>query len=142
MSYTMELNNERKDANFVSGKINGKSAIVEIFSAMRDGKDLAPYGKKADVAAKYIMELNEHNKKEYPPMHTAEHLLNATMEKMFGCPRSRNAHIERKKSKADYILDQQPTEEQIAAIENAVNEQIARNLDVTVEFLSDRKSVV
>ena len=59
MSYTIELNNERKDANFVSGKINGKSAIVEIFSAMRDGKDLAPYGKKADVAAKYIMELNE-----------------------------------------------------------------------------------
>lgn len=39
MSYTFELNNERKDANFVSGKINGKSAIVEIFSAMRDGKD-------------------------------------------------------------------------------------------------------
>lgn len=90
----------------------------------------------ATLSLKYIMELNEHNKKEYPPMHTAEHLLNATMVKMFGCPRSRNAHIERKKSKADYILDQQPTEEQIAAIENAVNEQIARNLDVTVEFLS------
>lgn len=58
MSYTFELNNERKDANFVSGKINGKSAIVEIFSAMAKGKDLAPYGKKADAAAKYIMELN------------------------------------------------------------------------------------
>ena len=26
------------------------------------------------------------------PMHTAEHILNATMVKMFGCPRSRNAH--------------------------------------------------
>ena len=58
MSYTFELNNERKDANFVSGKINEKSAVVEIFSAMANGKDLAPYGKKADVAAKYIMELN------------------------------------------------------------------------------------
>lgn len=58
MSYTFELNNERKDANFVSGKVNAKSAVVEIFSAMRDGKDLSPYGKKADVAAKYIMELN------------------------------------------------------------------------------------
>lgn len=58
MSYTFELNNERKDANFVSGKVNGKSAVVEIFSAMTNGKDLAPYGKKADVAAKYIMELN------------------------------------------------------------------------------------
>ena len=58
MSYIIELNNARKDADFVSGKINGKSAVVEIFSAMRDGKELAPYGKKADVAAKYIMELN------------------------------------------------------------------------------------
>ena len=58
MSYTFELNNERKDANFVSGKVNGKSAVVEIFSAMAHGRDLAPYGKKADVAAKYIMELN------------------------------------------------------------------------------------
>lgn len=59
MSYTFELNNERRDANFVSGKVNGKSAVVEIFSAMVGGKDLSPYGKKADVAAKYIMELNE-----------------------------------------------------------------------------------
>ena len=45
------------------------------------------------------IQLNDHNKQEYPPMHTAEHLLNATMVKTFGCPRSRNAHIERKKSK-------------------------------------------
>lgn len=58
MSYTFELNNERRDANFVSGKINGKSAVVEIFSAMTEGKDLSRFGKKADVAANYIMELN------------------------------------------------------------------------------------
>ena len=58
MSYSFELNNERRDANYVSGKINGKSAIVEIFTAMKNGKDLSPFGKKADVAAKYIMELN------------------------------------------------------------------------------------
>lgn len=58
MSYTFELNNERKDANFVSGKVKANSPVVEIFSAMVQGKDLAPYGKKADAAAKYIMELN------------------------------------------------------------------------------------
>ena len=69
-------------------------------------------------------------------MHTAEHLLNATMVKMFGCPRSKNAHIERKKSKADYLLAQAPTEEQIKEIENRVNEQILRNLDVTIEYMS------
>ena len=53
--------------------------------------------------------LNAHNKEEYPPMHTAEHILNQTMVRMFGCPRSRNAHIERKKSKCDYLLDACPT---------------------------------
>lgn len=79
--------------------------------------------------------LNSHNKEEYPPMHTAEHILNGTMVRMFGCPRSRNAHIERKKSKCDYILDQAPTEEQVAEIERVVNEVIARNLDVTIDFI-------
>lgn len=43
------------------------------------------------------IQLNGHNKAEYPPMHTAEHILNQTMVRMFGCPRSKNAHIERKK---------------------------------------------
>ena len=70
------------------------------------------------------------------PMHTAEHLLNATMVKTFGCPRSRNAHIERKKSKCDYILSSSPTAEQIQAIENKVNEVINQNLPVTIEFMT------
>ena len=79
--------------------------------------------------------LNAHNKEEYPPMHTAEHILNATMVRLFGCPRSRNAHIERKKSKCDYLLSAAPTEDQVRQIEAAVNEVIARNLPVTIEFL-------
>ena len=79
--------------------------------------------------------LNAHNKLEYEPAHTCEHILNATMVKMFGCPRSRNAHVEKKKSKCDYILDTEPTPEQVAEIENKVNEVISRNLDVTVEFM-------
>lgn len=78
--------------------------------------------------------LNEHNKQEYPPMHTAEHILNQTMVRMFGCERSRNAHIERKKSKCDYILGNEPTEEQIEEIEKQVNNVIQRNMPVTIEF--------
>ena len=69
-------------------------------------------------------------------MHTAEHILNQTMVRMFGCERSRNAHIERKKSKCDYTLPSEPTDEQIAAIENKVNEVIRQNLPVTVEFVT------
>lgn len=80
--------------------------------------------------------LNAHNKQEYPPMHTAEHILNATMVKMFGCSRSRNAHIERKKSKCDYMLASAPTEAQVLEVESRVNEVIGRHLDVTVEFVS------
>ena len=84
--------------------------------------------------------LNAHNKEEYPPMHTAEHILNATMVRLFGCPRSRNAHIERKKSKCDYILPSVPTEEQVAQIESTVNEVIGRNLDVTIEYLTHEQA--
>ena len=80
--------------------------------------------------------LNAHNKEEHRPSHTAEHILNRTMVNMFGCPRSRNAHVERKKSKCDYILEQCPTEEQVAAIEAKVNEVIAAELPVTIEFMS------
>ena len=79
--------------------------------------------------------LNAHNKEEYPPMHTAEHILNATMVRLFGCPRSKNAHIERKKSKCDYLLPEGPTEEQVTKIEAAVNKVISRNLPVTIEFI-------
>ena len=80
--------------------------------------------------------LNTHNKAEFEPAHTAEHLLNATMVKMFGCPRSRNAHVEKKKSKCDYLLDAEPTAEQVAKIEAKINEVIGQNLDVTIEFMS------
>ena len=81
------------------------------------------------------MELNEHNKQEYPPMHTTEHILNKTMVQIFACPRSKNTHIERKKSKADYLLSQAPTDEQVRAIEAKVNEVINQNLPVTEEFI-------
>ena len=51
------------------------------------------------------IQLNDHNKQEYPPMHTAEHLLNATMVKTFGCPRSRNAHIEQMRLYTFFMSD-------------------------------------
>lgn len=81
-------------------------------------------------------QLNDHNKQEYPPMHTAEHILNQTMVRMFGCERSKNTHIEKKKSKCDYYLSVSPSEEQIAKIERKVNEIIGMHMPVTVEFVN------
>ena len=80
--------------------------------------------------------LNTHNKEEHRPSHTAEHLLNQTMVRMFGCERSKNAHIERKKSKINYNLSERPTAEQIAEVERKMNELIAMDLPVTYEFVT------
>ena len=85
--------------------------------------------------------LNAHNKTEWEPAHSAEHILNQTRVRMFGCPRSRNAHVERKKSKCDYMLDTCPTEEQVAAIESKVNEIIAAGLPVTIEYMTREQAV-
>lgn len=82
------------------------------------------------------IQLNDHNKQEYPPMHTAEHILNQTMVRIFGCPRSKNAHIERKKSKCDYLLAEEPSAEMLSEVEKRVNEVIDRHLPVTIEFMT------
>ncbi len=55
---------------------------------------------------------------------------------MFGCGRSVNAHIERRKSKCDYLMTQAPTDDQIAEITLKVNEIIRQNLPVTEELMS------
>lgn len=80
--------------------------------------------------------LNE-AKKQYPiDMHTTEHILNQTMVRMFSCPRSRNSHIERKKSKCDYILTVAPTNSQIGDITRIVNEVIESHLIVSEELIT------
>lgn len=80
--------------------------------------------------------LNDHNKEEFPPAHTAEHLLNQVMVRMFGCERSRNAHIERKKSKISWIIDHKPDRKEEKEIERRMNELIEEDLPVTFEFVS------
>lgn len=80
--------------------------------------------------------LNAHNKEEFPPAHTAEHLLNQTMVRLFGCERSSNAHIERKKSKISYILDHKPSRQEEKAIEKRMNELIEEDLPVTFEYVT------
>ena len=79
--------------------------------------------------------LNEHYKEEFPPAHTAEHLLNQTMIRLFGCDRSYNAHIERKKSKMSFHLKQKPSRQEEKQIEVRMNELIAADLPVTFEYV-------
>ena len=80
--------------------------------------------------------LNEHNKDEFPPAHTAEHLLNQTMIRLFGCGRSTNAHIERKKSKMTFQLDHKPSRQEEKQIEREMQRLIDEDLPVTFEFVT------
>ncbi len=91
-----------------------------------------------DMEDEYL--LNDHNKQEYAPAHTAEHLLNQLMTRLFGCERSNNAHIERKKSKISYVLDHKPSRQEEKQIEVEMNRLIEEDLPVKFEFV-DRDHV-
>ena len=80
--------------------------------------------------------LNEHNKEEFPPAHTAEHLLNQVMIRLFGCERSYNAHIERKKSKMSFHLDHKPSRQEERQIEREMQRLIEEDLPVNFEYVS------
>ena len=76
------------------------------------------------------------------PMHTAEHILNQAMVRIYDCGRCFSAHIERKKSKCDYHFDHALAPEEIAEIQSRVNEVIQTDLPVTETFVirSDAES--
>ena len=81
--------------------------------------------------------LNSPKKNYYAPSHTTEHILNRTMDNMFGCGRAFSAHIEEKKSKCDYRFadaSKVPDMQQLAAVEQKVNEIIRQNLPVTAKI--------
>jgi Ser-tRNA(Ala) deacylase AlaX len=82
------------------------------------------------------MSTEKEKKNYYAPMHSAEHILNRTMVNMYGCERSENSHIERKKSKCDYKLLSQPSQEQIIEIQKKVNEIINKNLVISNSFMN------
>jgi misacylated tRNA(Ala) deacylase len=81
-------------------------------------------------------------KKEYDPrMHSAEHILNQTMERMFQCGRCWNAHIEKKRSKCDYHFKRPLSPEEIEEIQARVNRIIQSDLAVTEQFISRSEAV-
>jgi len=76
------------------------------------------------------------NKQYHPQMHSAEHILNQTMVRMFNCGRSFTNHIEKKKSKCDYHFSRNLTQTEIEEIELKVNQVISQDLVVSEEFYS------
>ena len=86
-------------------------------------------------------EINQHNKQEYPPMHTAEHLLNGEIARRYKCGRAFSSHIERKKSKLDYHLPEALTDNEIKSLEEYINKIVAEDVEVTEEFISKEEAL-
>ena len=76
------------------------------------------------------------NKQYHPQMHSAEHILNQTMLRMFNYGRSFSNHIEKKKSKCDYHFKRDLTGAELEEIERRVNEVIRNDLKVVEEFIA------
>lgn len=70
-----------------------------------------------------------------PGMHSAEHILNQTMVRMFNCNRSFSAHIEKKKSKCDYNFERAMSDDEVIELQNRVNDVIQSDLPVTVNMV-------
>lgn len=87
------------------------------------------------------IKLNEHNKQEYPPMHSAEHLLNGEMARRFGCGRAFSGHVERKKTKLDYRMPRPMTDEEIQSMENYVNNAVGADVEVWEEYISQEEAM-
>jgi alanyl-tRNA synthetase len=86
-------------------------------------------------------EYNENPKQYDPRMHSAEHLLNQTMVRMFDCGRAISAHIEKKKSKCDYTFQRALTSEETAEIERRVNEVIGADLPIGESFIERNEAM-
>ena len=70
-----------------------------------------------------------------PRMHSAEHILNQTMDRMFGCGRCFGAHIEKKKSKCDYRFDRELSRDEVDEIQVRVNDVIRQDMQVNDKFV-------
>jgi Ser-tRNA(Ala) deacylase AlaX len=80
-------------------------------------------------------------KKEFDPkMHSVEHILNQTMDRMFGCGRCFTAHIEKKKSKCDYHYHRDISSDETKEIEKRVNYVINADLKVIEEYISKEEA--
>ncbi|MBN1326159.1 hypothetical protein JW977_04260 [Candidatus Falkowbacteria bacterium] len=73
-------------------------------------------------------------------MHSAEHILNQTMIRLFNTGRCFSAHIEDKKSKCDYHFDRNLNEEEIKNLSDKVNEIINQDLLVSEEFINKEEA--
>jgi misacylated tRNA(Ala) deacylase len=77
-----------------------------------------------------------------PRMHSAEHLLNGTMVRLFSSSRAFSAHLDGPKGKCDYRFPSDLTDQEVRDVEQAVNTAIAADYPVRESFLAREEAAV
>jgi len=84
----------------------------------------------------------EYSEKQFDPrMHSAEHIVNQTMIRMFHSGRCFSAHIEKRKSKLDYRFDRPLSDKEVINLENRVNEVVLADMPVREAFMPKAEAV-
>lgn len=79
--------------------------------------------------------------KDYDPqMHTAEHVLNQSMVRLFGSGRCFSSHLNPGKSKCDYHFARDLSAEEAAELEAQINKVLEQDLPVLEEMLPRRQA--
>jgi misacylated tRNA(Ala) deacylase len=80
--------------------------------------------------------MTEVEKRVDPKMHSAEHIANQTMVRMFNCGRCFSAHLGTKKSKLDYYFERPLTDAEIEELEGRINGIVEADLPVSEDIIS------
>lgn len=77
-----------------------------------------------------------------PRMHSAEHVLNATMVRLVGSPRAFSAHLDGPKGKVDYRFGRDLSDAELASVQDAVNAAVKAGHPVRESFLGRAEAAV
>jgi alanyl-tRNA synthetase len=105
------------------------AGFVEAYAQHReDSKKAAEQGRFKSGLADHSLETTR--------LHTASHLLQAALRRVLGpSVKQRGSNITAERLRFDFSHHERLSEEQLAEVERLVNEQIARNLPVTMETM-------
>lgn len=74
---------------------------------------------------------------DFPPAHTAVHVIENIMDELYGCGKSVESHIERKKSSLSYVLDHKPSRREEKELEKRINEYIDEDNPIDISIIGE-----
>lgn len=128
------------------GKITGDNAVLHVSNVKKtpDNKYLHTFSilmGTAEVGDEFMLKIDEKNRDEITAAHSSAHILHSALRNILGKHiQQAGSNIEANKLRFDFTHFSPVTAPELEKIEDAVNEQILKGLDVTVSTMSIAKA--